>query len=125
MRLFKRKKEEKQPQRHELMDIPIGSMIELSDTTTFALEEKTTQTYELSAYKKYEAEDFLRYMYQLVNDEEVILGVNVDPAGAPVPAVGLEELDIEPEKLAARVMEGYSAECESIEIALRKVRGVE
>jgi hypothetical protein len=79
MRLFKRKKEENQPRRHELMDIPIGSMIELSDTTTFALEEKTTQTFELTAYKKYEAEDFLRYMYQLVNDEEVILGVNVDP----------------------------------------------
>jgi len=79
MRLFKRKKEESEPQRHELMDIPIGSMIELSDTTTFALEEKTTQTYELMAYKKYEAEDFLRFMYQLVNDEEVILGVNLDP----------------------------------------------
>jgi len=79
MRLFKRKKEEDKPQRHEFCDIPIGSMIELSDTVTFALEEKTTQTFELKAYKKYEAEDFLRYMYQLVNDEEVVLGVNVDP----------------------------------------------
>jgi len=54
-------------------------MIELSDTTTFALEEKPTQTFELKAYKKYEAEGFLRYMYQLVNDEEVIFGVNMDP----------------------------------------------
>ena len=79
MRLFKRKKEENKPQRNELEDIPIGSMIELSDSTTFALEEKTTQTFELKAYKKYEAEDFLRFMYQLVNDEEVILGVNMDP----------------------------------------------
>ncbi len=79
MRLFKRKKEESRPQRHELCDIPVGSMIELSDTTTFALEEKTTQTFELKAYKKYEAEGFLRYMYQLVDDEEVILGVNMDP----------------------------------------------
>jgi len=78
MRLFKRKKEKDEPQRHELYDIPIGSMIELSDTTTFALEEETTQTFELKAYKKYEAEGFLRYMYQLVNDEEIILGVNVD-----------------------------------------------
>ena len=79
MRLFKRsKKEEGKTQRHELCDIPIGSMIELSDTTTFALEEKTTQTFELTAYKKYEAKDFLRYMYRLVNDEEVILGVDVD-----------------------------------------------
>lgn len=79
MRLFKRKKEESESQRHELCDIPVGSMIELSDTTTFALEEKTTQTFELKAYKKYEAEGFLRYMYQLVDDEEVILGVNMDP----------------------------------------------
>jgi hypothetical protein len=78
MQLFKRKKEKNKPQRHELCDIPIGSMIELSDTTTFALEEKPMQTFELKAYKKYEAEDFLRYMYQLVNDEEVILGVNMD-----------------------------------------------
>ena len=81
MRLFKRsKKEEGKTQRHELCDIPIGSMIELSDTTTFALEEKTTQTFELTAYKKYEAKAFLRYMYRLVNDEEVILGVDVDPS---------------------------------------------
>ncbi len=79
MRLFKRKKEESESQRHELCDIPVGSMIELSDTTTFALEEKTTQTFELKAYKKYEAEGFLRYMYQLVDDDEVILGVNMDP----------------------------------------------
>lgn len=81
MRLFKRKKEESESQRHELCDIPVGSMIELSDTTTFALEEKTTQTFELKAYKKYEAEGFLRYMYQLVDDEEIILGVNMDPGG--------------------------------------------
>ena len=79
MRLFKRKKEESASQRHELCDIPVGSMIELSDTATFELEEKTTNTYELKAYKKYEAEGFLRYMYQLVDDEEVILGVNMDP----------------------------------------------
>ena len=79
MRLFKRKREESKPQRHELCDITVGSMIELSDSTTFTLEEKTTQTFELKAYKKYEAEGFLRYMYQLVDDEEVILGVNMDP----------------------------------------------
>ena len=80
MRLFKRKKDEDTPQRHELCDIPVGSMIELSDTTTFALEEKVTQTFELKAYKKYEAEGFVRYMYQLVDDEEeVILGVNMAP----------------------------------------------
>jgi len=78
MKLFGRKKEKSKPQRHEFCDIPIGSMIELSDTTTFALEEEATQTFELRAYKKYEAEGLLRYMYQLVDDEEVILGVNMD-----------------------------------------------
>jgi len=78
MKLFGRMKEKSKPQRHEFCDIPIGSMIELSDTVTFALEEEATQTYTLRAYKKYEAEGFLRYMYQLVNDEEVILGVNMD-----------------------------------------------
>lgn len=80
MRLFKRKKEENKPQRHELCDIPVGSMVEMSDSTTVALEEQITQTFEIKAYKKYEAEDFLRYMYQLVDeDEELILGINMDP----------------------------------------------
>ncbi|MBD3183096.1 DUF4178 domain-containing protein [Candidatus Poribacteria bacterium] len=79
MRLFRRKKEESKPPRHEFYDIPIGSMVELSDTTTFALEEKTTETFEVKAYKKYEADDFLRYMYQLLNGDEIILGVDFDP----------------------------------------------
>ena len=79
MRLFKRKKEESKSQHHELCDIPVGSMIEMSDTATFALDEKTTKTYELKAYKKYEAEGFLRYMYLLEDDEEIILGVNMQP----------------------------------------------
>ena len=79
MRLFKRKKEEKEKPRHEFCDIPVGSMIEMSDTITFDLEEETTYTYEVKAYKKYEAEDFLRYMYQLANDEEILLGVDLDP----------------------------------------------
>lgn len=78
MRLFKKKKEEEQP-RHEFCDIPIGSMIEMSDTITFDLEEEVTYTYEVKAYKKYEAEGFLRYMYQLANDEEIILGVDLNP----------------------------------------------
>ena len=79
MRLFKRKKEQKEPPRQEFCDIPIGSMVELSDPTTFALEEKVTKTYEVKAYKKYEAKGFLRYLYQLFEEEEVILGVDVDP----------------------------------------------
>lgn len=52
------------------------------------------------------------------------LGVNVDPSGAPVPAVGLEELGVDPRELAERAMAVYARECESIERALRKVRGV-
>jgi len=53
------------------------------------------------------------------------LGVNIDPAGAPVEAVGLEELGVDPLGLAGAVLERYGAECRSIEIALRKVRGVD
>ncbi len=79
MNLFKRKKEEGKIRRNELCDIPIGSMVELTDLTTFALEEEVAPTFELIEYKKYEADRFLRYMYHLVsNDDEVILGVDYD-----------------------------------------------
>ena len=52
------------------------------------------------------------------------LGVNIDPTGAPVPAVGLEELGIEAEGLAREVMEAYVAEVAGAEHAVKKVRGV-
>ncbi len=81
MKFFKRKKEEGKIQKNELCDIPIGSMVELTDLTTFALEEDIAPTFELIEYKKYEADHFLRYIYHLVsNDDEVILGVDVDTA---------------------------------------------
>jgi hypothetical protein len=51
-------------------------------------------------------------------------GVNVDPAGSPVPAVGLAELGVGAAELAERVLAAYARECESIERAIRKVRGV-
>ncbi|MBU8923469.1 MAG: DUF366 family protein [Bacteroidales bacterium] len=51
-------------------------------------------------------------------------GVNIDPAGAPVPAIGLEELGIDHVELAEAVLERYREECSSVEIAIRKVRGV-
>lgn len=51
-------------------------------------------------------------------------GVNVDPAGAPVPAIGLGELGIDPVAFARLVLDRYADECASIELALRKVRGV-
>ena len=53
------------------------------------------------------------------------LGINIDPAGAPVAAVGLGELGVDPMRLARSVLERYRMECRSIEIAVRKVRGVE
>lgn len=52
------------------------------------------------------------------------LGINIDPSGAPVPAIGLSEIGVDPRVLAECAMETYALECESIEQALRKVRGV-
>ncbi len=51
-------------------------------------------------------------------------GVNIDPEGAPVPAAGLGEFGVDPWKLARMVLDAYKYECESVELAVRKVRGV-
>jgi hypothetical protein len=51
-------------------------------------------------------------------------GINIDPSGAPVQAIGLEELGVDIESFAGAVLARYTHECESIEWALRKVRGV-
>jgi hypothetical protein len=51
-------------------------------------------------------------------------GVNVNPSGAPVSAVGLKKFDIDAKAFGLAVLERYARECESIERALRKVRGV-
>ncbi len=51
-------------------------------------------------------------------------GVNIDPVGAPVPAIGLPELGIEVKPFALEALQRYRLECEAIELALRKVRGV-
>jgi hypothetical protein len=48
-------------------------------------------------------------------------GVNVDPAGAPVPAVGLAELGIEPAAFAAALLDRVDAELEGIAHARAKV----
>jgi hypothetical protein len=50
-------------------------------------------------------------------------GVNVDPRGAPVPAIGLEEIGVDAEKFAGAVLDRYRYECLSIDRAVRKVRG--
>jgi hypothetical protein len=52
------------------------------------------------------------------------LGVNVDPAGAPVPAVGLAEMNVAPLDLLAELLEAYRAEMASVRHATRKVREV-
>jgi hypothetical protein len=51
-------------------------------------------------------------------------GINIDPAGAPVPAVGLAEVGVDPEKFAGAILRRYGEECLSIDRAIRKVRGV-
>lgn len=51
-------------------------------------------------------------------------GINIDPSGAPVPAIGLAELGVDPDSFAQRVLDAYAGECRSVELALRKVRGV-
>jgi hypothetical protein len=51
-------------------------------------------------------------------------GINVDPGGAPVPAAGLGELGVAPEKFIQRVLESMTAEVEGIHWACAKVRPV-
>lgn len=52
------------------------------------------------------------------------LGINIDPAGAPVPTVGLRELGVEPRSLLSDLLAGYAAELESCRHAEGKVRSV-
>jgi hypothetical protein len=52
------------------------------------------------------------------------LGINIDPGGAPVPAVGLDEMDVEPQGLLTSLLERYAAEMESCHHAESKVRSV-
>ena len=77
MGLFARKRKTKQPERHELVEIPIGSMIELTDPITFEASDTPSRTFELIERKKYEGEGLLRFMYTLKDrDEIVIMGVD-------------------------------------------------
>lgn len=55
----------------------------------------------------------------------VHLGINVDAAGAPVPAIGLNELGISPRRLAERLLEWLAREHAGVRRACRKVRPVE
>lgn len=53
------------------------------------------------------------------------LGVNVNPAGAPVPAVGLDEIGVRADELLHDVMIRYGDELRSASHAVTKVREVE
>ncbi len=51
------------------------------------------------------------------------LGINIDPTGAPVMAVGLKEWDLNPRAIATGVMNRYREEITSMRHARAKVRG--
>jgi len=51
-------------------------------------------------------------------------GINIDPAGAPVPAIGLAELGVAPETFARSVLDRFAEEWQGIDWACAKVRPV-
>ena len=80
--LFGKKKdtEPKKPERHELVDIPIDSMIELSDIITYEETGDTSRAFKLVTRKKYEGQSLRRYMYHIRDaEEEVVVGVDHIP----------------------------------------------
>ena len=77
--LFGRRKdaEPKKQERHELVDIPIDSMIELSDIITYEETGDTSHAFKLVTRKKYEGDSLRRYMYHVRDaEEEVVIGVD-------------------------------------------------
>ena len=52
------------------------------------------------------------------------VGLNLDPSGAPVPAVGLDEWGVDAEALARELLEAYVSELADVHLATCKVRGV-
>ena len=77
--LFGKRKgaEPKKPERHELVDIPLDSMIELSDIITYEETGDTSHAYKLVTRKKYEGDSLRRYMYHIRDaEEEVVIGVD-------------------------------------------------
>lgn len=51
-------------------------------------------------------------------------GINIDPTGAPVPAIGLSELKISADLLTERVLSRAAQELDSVQWACAKVRPV-
>ena len=123
MRLFKR---ERKAPKNPLEDIPIGSMVDLTDTTTFALTERVSQTFEVKAVRRYENRGFKRWLYLLQNDEEVILGV--EKVGedefelARFVLEGEEELDEPlPERIVMEFENPQTGEVEKVEYERRGI----
>jgi hypothetical protein len=52
------------------------------------------------------------------------LGINVDPAGAPVPAIGLDELGVPPREILEKILDKYQKELATTAHAEIKVRSV-
>lgn len=52
------------------------------------------------------------------------IGINIDPEGAPVAAIGLAELDIEPKAFAKEYLSALQSELEKISWARAKVKPV-
>ncbi len=52
------------------------------------------------------------------------LGINIDPAGAPVPAVGLLEMRVEPREILGELLACYRDELQTVAHAATKVRTV-
>ncbi|MGD9497131.1 MAG: DUF366 family protein [Armatimonadota bacterium] len=52
------------------------------------------------------------------------VGLNIDPAGAPVPAVGLAQWGVDADELGAQVLDAYAREIADVQLAACKVRGV-
>ena len=76
----KKETEPKKPERHELVDIPIDSMIELSDIITYEETGDTSRAFKLVTRKKYEGDSLRRYMYHIRDaEEEVVVGVDHIP----------------------------------------------
>lgn len=77
--LFSKRKDddEKKTERHELVDIPINSIIELSDLTTYQETGDTSHAFTLFSRKKYEGDGLLRFMYHIKDVEgELVVGVD-------------------------------------------------
>lgn len=53
------------------------------------------------------------------------VGLNIKSGKAPVPAIGLEELRINPQNLAEEILRSYTEEITSVHLARAKVKGVQ